>query len=78
MELLRHLCRISFLRVSNALLQNGETLAAHSADVNNNTEIEETMSTISFTSTRTNSVATSTAHSSCATIPKELIPNIIG
>lgn len=54
---------IPFAKVNNDMvLKNGETLAAHSADLYNNTGIEQTMSTPSFTYTQTDSVSTSTTH----------------
>lgn len=53
-----------FAKVNNdMILKNGETLAAHTADLNNNTGIEQTMSTASFTYTQTDSVTTTTTHS---------------
>lgn len=53
-----------FARVNNDMvLQNGETLAAHNAPLSNQTGTQQTMSTASFVYTQTDSVTTSTTHS---------------
>ena len=53
-----------FAKVNNdMILKNDETLAAHGADLFNNTGIAQTISTASFTYTQKDSVTTSTTHS---------------
>lgn len=54
---------IPFARVnSDMTLKDGETLAAHSADLENGSALEQPMSTPSFTYTQTDSISTSTTH----------------
>lgn len=53
-----------YARINNNMtIKDGDTLAAHNANLGNNTEVEQTMSTASFEYTQTDSVSTKNSHS---------------